>query len=467
MKGPGLNVALWEHQQRAVDFAKDRAGTMLAMEMGTGKTLASIALCNLWEAKRVLIVCPKSVMAVWPLEFSRYCERRYRITVLDDHYTCKKKAALLEKALAIVPSVVVTNYDSAIRTPFSDAIINQDWDVVILDEVHRCKAPGGITSRFAAKLRLHAPHRLGLTGTPIPHSPLDLYAQFRALDTSIYGTSYAMFKSRYAIMGGYGNYKVVGWINQADMKRRMAQATFRVMKREVLPDLPPVTYTERTFALVDAERTAYAQLERDFYLWVKEGIEVTTTNALTRLLRLQQLTGGFLKSDEGRVIETGHSKVDAFVEWLEDLYVPSVLDEDQTLTPFVVFCRFHHDIDACRTAIINRGWTCSELSGRVNELATWQAGETQGLVVQIQSGGLGIDLTRASQMCFFSLGFSLGEYEQALARTDRPGQINPVTVTHLVGEQTVDAKIYRALRDKKDVVESVLEVFRVGVLTDL
>ena len=101
-----------------------------------------------------------------------------------------------------VPVVVVINYDSAWRTPFAEWALKQKWDLVVADEIHRCKAPGGKASRFLARLGKAARFRLGLSGTPMPHSPLDVYGYFRFIDATIFGWSYNRFRQHFAVMGG-------------------------------------------------------------------------------------------------------------------------------------------------------------------------------------------------------------------------------------------------------------------------
>ena len=77
--------------------------------------------------------------------------------------------------------------------------------------------------------------------------------------------------------------------------------------------------------------------------------------------------------------------------------------------------------------------------------------------MQIQSGGTGIDLTRAAYCVYLSAGFSLGDYEQSLARVHRPGQERTVFYYHIIARDTVDQRVYDALRDRKQVVEAVLD----------
>jgi hypothetical protein len=69
---------------------------------------------------------------------------------------------------------------------------------------------------------------------------------------------------------------------------------------------------------------------------------------------------------------------------------------------------------------------------------------------------VGIDLSRAAYAFYYSLGFSLGDYEQSLARLRRPGQTRCVRYYHLVAPGTVDEQVYAALRERRSVIEAVL-----------
>jgi SNF2 family DNA or RNA helicase len=142
---------------------------------------------------------------------------------------------------------------------------------------------------------------------------------------------------------------------------------------------------------------------------------------------------------------------------LRDVFEDIAPDE-----PVVVFCRFHKDLEAVSRVADETGRRCLELSGRIDDLKRWQAGEAPVLAVQIDSGGVGIDLTRARYSIYYSLGFSLGSYEQSLARIHRPGQTRPVEYIHLLAEGTVDGKVMAALTQRANVVNAVLEQIKEG-----
>ncbi|MDD4986630.1 MAG: DEAD/DEAH box helicase, partial [Dehalococcoidales bacterium] len=195
----------------------------------------------------------------------------------------------------------------------------------------------------------------------------------------------------------------------------------------------------------------YRELEQDFYAWVEtekgQGHEISINNALTKLLRLQQVCSGYVPSDDGETVQTGTEKLDALAE---------VFDELGQHEPVVVFCRFRHDLAAVHQAAEMAERTSAELSGSKNQLQEWQDGKYNVLAVQIQAGGVGIDLTRACYCVYYSVGFNLGDYEQSLARVHRPGQERTTFYIHILAVDTVDEKVQEALEKKKKIVESIL-----------
>ena len=405
---------------------------------------------------RTLIVCPLSVISVWPQQFELHAATPVQVLAMDRGHVQKRlkqaKQALDLGTVQRRPVVLVVNYEAFWREPLGSWLLKEaKMQLVVLDESHRVKSPGGKASRFATRLGQVTTYRMCLTGTPMPHSPLDVYAQYRYLDPEVYGWSFARFRQRYAVMADIPHLQirqVVGFRNLDDLHEKFYRIAYRVRKSEVL-DLPPELDETRTCQLEPEAARVYRELSREFVAELEAG-RVTATNALTKLLRLQQITSGYLKPDDSDdMVRVGGTKQRLLSDVLEDL----ASDE-----PLVVFCRFRHDLDevarVCEKADVPR--ESLELSGRVKQLAEWQAGEAQVLAVQIQAGGVGVDLTRAAYAVYYSIGFSLGDYAQSRARLHRPGQERPVTYIHLITERTVDVKVMRALSKKRAIIESVL-----------
>lgn len=451
----GLLTKPWRHQLAAYDFCRERIaagrnGVLLAMGMGVGKSLVACMLALGLDARRILISCPLRVVPVWLSQFERHVSAPVVIVSLDeDAGSVADKRALAEEKLRLaeargVPFVAVINYDSAWREPFAGWAEKQAWDLVIADEAHRIKAPGGKASLFFKRLRPHARVRVALTGTPMPHGLTDVYAVARFTDPTVFGPSFAAFRQKYCVMGGFQKKQITGYQHLEEFEARLGGFTFRVGK-EVL-DLPPETHVTYHCDLSPGAQRIYRDLEEDFVAQVREGV-VTAANAMVKLLRLQQVTGGVVPTDDGAVHRVDDSKREMLADTLEDI------GSDE---PAVVFCRFHADLDAVHEAAKKSGLQSLELSGRRDDLKQWQDGGAQILAVQISAGGVGVDLTRARYSLYYSLSFSLGEYDQALSRVHRPGQTRPVEHIHLVARNTVDVKILRALHKRAEVVQSIL-----------
>jgi SNF2 family DNA or RNA helicase len=419
--------AAWAHQSAAAAWYADRHAGMFSMDMGTGKTFAALLALKAMRH---------------PLHF-----------VDLSRGSGKQRAERLQAALATASGkclVVVVNYESIWRSALAPTIESVRWAAIVLDESHRIKAPGGQASRYLARLAVKQQHarRLCLTGTPMPHSPLDLYGQFRFLDPQIFGTSYTRMRARYAECDVRFPSKVKFWKNQDELASKLDAHSWRVTADEVL-DLPEAIHETIPVELSPKVMRFYRTLESEMTAQLEAGT-VTAANALTKLLRMQQATGGYARVDGTAAvvpIDGTPAKRMALADRLEDL---------PATEPVVVFCRFRTDLDDVAAVARELGREYAEVSGERKDLGRWQDGDAAILGVQMQSGGVGIDCSRAAYAFYYSLGFSLGDYEQSLARLRRPGQTRCVRYYHLVCEGTVDAQVYAALRERRNVIEAVL-----------
>jgi len=454
----GLSFGSMLHQRQAYWFIinGELKYAMLGMDMGTGKSKVAVSLVEKWEARRILIVCPKNVMGVWPREFKLHSSYEgWRYIVPSEKGSVQKRSLWMGQQAHMAgdrPYIVIVNYDACWRTQMTPFLMSIEWDLIVLDESHRVKAPGGKTSKFLTRLSTHAARRLTLTGTPMPHSPLDIYAQYRFLDPGVFGTSFNRFRNRYAIMGGYEDRQVMDYQNEDELSKKWGAIAY-ICKSEDVLDLPGWLPIERTFELDTKTRKAYGVIENDFILGVNNGT-VTATNALTKLLRLQQITSGYVRDDEGIDHRIGDEKASLLADVLEDF---------ATTEPIVIFARFKHDIAVIREVCEKQGRRVGELSGAERSALTSEAKMRDDIdvaIVQLKSGGVGIDLTRAAYAIYYSMDHSLGDFDQSKKRLDRPGQRRPVRFIFLIGNNTKDPVVLDALRTRKNVVESFIESAR-------
>lgn len=431
-------------------------GVLLALDMGCGKSRVGVDLIQNYNFPHTLIVAPLSVVdGVWEGQFKLFAANPIVLTILGKKagsITKKVERAKQDRVIAEsrqIPHVVVINYESLWQEPFGSYALKVPWDCVIADEGHKLKSAGSKVSMYAARLGRHVPKKLALTGTPMPHSPMDIYGLYRFLDPSIFGTSVTAFKHRYAIQGGYGGYEIKGWQHQDELHEKMYSIAYRVTKDEVL-DLPAVQDIRQFCTLDSPALKIYDGLEADLVAEIEQGT-ITAANALVKLLRLQQVTSGFVKTEDGVEQQIDTNKQDLLDEIFEEI----AADE-----PLVVFCRFRHDLQLVQDLATKHDRPYAEVSGRTHtgalSLQDWQQGQATIIAVQIASGGVGVDLSRARYCAYYSLGFSLGDYEQSRARVHRPGQTRNVVYYHLLAQGTVDEKVYQALSDKQSVVDTIL-----------
>ena len=151
----------WAHQIEALEFISEKPGSMLAMDMGTGKSRVIVDLIAQKGYQKVLILAPLSVVTnVWPGEFAKHAPGLLDVLALAGKST-KSRQETAAKALRFGrPTAVVMNYDAVWRQDFGNWALKQDWDLLVMDESHRIKAPGGVTSRFCSRLSDRVRHRV-------------------------------------------------------------------------------------------------------------------------------------------------------------------------------------------------------------------------------------------------------------------------------------------------------------------
>lgn len=448
---PNMKNEAWNHQRQCFHFGIELQGFYMGMGMGCGKTFTTIGMIQESDHNSVLIVTPKSVLLgdVWIMEIEKHATIEFEFISLKNRKgidDVKKKTEYLKKNIEMAkaikkPYVVTVNYDSIWREPLGPYLLKLNWDLIIYDEMHKVKDSNGKASKYCYAIGKRAKKRIGLSGTKMPHSPIDIFAQYKILDESIFGASLIRFKQRYCKMGGYLNKEVVGFQNMLELNQKVESICYEV-GNEVL-DLPELVVIDKYTEMTPTERKHYQKMEKDLIIEFERG-EVTAANAMVKFLRLQQITAGVIKTEEGIEIEVGTSKKELLKEILEDISI----DE-----PIVIFGVFRTDMDSIKSICEELGRSCAELSGRMNQLKEWQEGKFNAMAVNVRSGGVGINLTRARYSIYYQTGLSLGDYEQSIARTHRPGQTQTTFVIHLIVRDSVDEKVLKSLKQKRNVID--------------
>lgn len=460
----------WKHQRQALEYLYPRDIGALYTDMGTGKTKVMIDLIrNRPDMKRVLIVGTVKACDVWEDEIKTHGSKsKFRVIQLVRLSTEKKITLLTEELKKAkndpkdVSTVIIINYESIWREPLDAYLLRKTVriDTVICDESHKIKSPSSKCSRYLAKIGKRVKNRYLVTGTPTSESPMDVYAQYRFLDPTIFGTNYGEFCQQYqnvdVNISSRVGYTVLDkknpYKNLDDLKEKMFSCAFCVASSVKLPPTKDITVT---FDLDDRVVGLYKELKKEGIVELNNGV-LDVSNVLSMVIREQQLTSGYLpveKEDRSKkVINVSKSRVEAFESLL------TTFDKGE---PIVVFAKFKKDLKNIRQTCKRLGIKYSELSGDVDQLQDWKEGATDVLGVQYTSGSESINLTRAHICIYYSLHHSYALYKQSRKRIHRPKQTKVCEYYTLVSKApkmtTIDEKMVEALKNKQNVVDYIME----------
>lgn len=417
------------------------------------------------KVKKVLIVAPTSVCAVWPKEFNDYADFKYTVKVLlGDKKSRIKALDDLDKFPFEALKVAVINYESTWREDIFDRLLAFDADLIIADESQRIKTHDAAQSKAMHQLGDKARYKLILSGTPVQNEAVDIFSQYRFLDPTIFGMNFYAFRGRYCVMGGFNRKQIVQYRDLDALIKKEHSIAYRVTKEEAL-DLPEQTFENRYITLSKKERNIYDKLRRDSFAELDGGGTITATTVLTKLLRLQQFTGGFLVEDDAaRPQLVSRGKLDALADILQDYVV-------EGKKKLVIFARFIPEvmeiIKLSNDMVGKHGMKTVAIYGDIKKelrgdiVQQFQTDPTTMVFVgQIDTAGTGITLTAADTCVYYSENFNYATYEQSLSRIHRIGQRHPCTYIHLVAEKTVDELILKSLAAKEDLAKTIVDDWR-------
>jgi len=222
-------------------------------------------------------------------------------------------------------------------------------------------------------------------------------------------------------------------------------------------ELPEFVEEIRPVKLERKAQQIYDGIDKDSFAELMSG-EVTARNVLTRLLRLSQCTGGFIRDDEGGVVqEVSRAKLEA----LEDI-VDECMEQEKKV---VVFARFVPEIDSIAKMLqkkkIGYALIKGEVTDRAQQVEAFQNDpDTKVFIGQLQTTGMGLTLTAGTVAVYYSLDFSYANYEQSRARIRRIGQKKRGVYIHLVCKDTIDEKVMAALKQKADVSKLLVDDYK-------
>lgn len=493
-----------DHDDRAADYqlvgaynASLSDGYGLFMEQGTGKTLAAIiAACNLPFGSKVIIVAPNNVRLNWVKEFQKFATVSTKVTVL--------RGGPLQRIDGLTAtfkntghhlSVAITGYDSL--AGISDAISITQWDLAILDESHYVRNDRTKRWRYIKPLRDVSASRLVLTGTPIANTINDLYTQLEFMGEGYSG--FSTFKAFRAFFGIYdrnedANFeRFLGLQNVPIIKDRLSRYSFTVTKAEVLPDLPDKVYNVLECEMSQQQEQAYNRLAADLAFEIESTISqrgesnqaLVINNVLTMLLKLTQITSGFLKIP-AEIVDGEELHKETLVEFKPNAKLELLIEhikeiiETSPTSKVIVWACYIYDIINVQQRCLDEGIDAVTFYGDTSEDGRVEAENRFNCDVKCKvfvgnpgSGGTGLNLlgyppgrpelldTNADHVIYYSQDWSPLKRSQSEDRAHRRGTRNPINITDLVVPDTID----EAIRDR--VVEKRIKAFEIADVRQL
>lgn len=332
--------------------------------------------------------------------------------------------------------------------------------MMILDESQEFKNYGSGRTKAALKLRDLATYRRIATGTPLAKNMLDYWSQFMFLDPDILGHRYmTSFRSRYCVMGGWENRSVVGAQNVEEFYALIAPHSFRMTKAECT-DLPPKIYQQVVFEMSDAEKKQYKIMREEMMVEI-DGHTIDAPHAAARMVRLQQISCGFLPADNDNTVDLGSSRLDCMTELIEGLE-----------GPVLIWARFNEDIRRITARLAKEygsgsvGTYYGPTSKKDRRAAKldWLAGSVRFLVASPAAGGTGLNLQGECQnVIYYSNDFSALNRWQSEDRTHRLGMLGAVTYFDLIARGSPDRHILANLRAKRNISSLTLDEIRMAI----
>jgi SNF2 family DNA or RNA helicase len=470
----------FRHQVAGVKALVTRPAFALFDDPRTGKSKQVVdAACVLAEAGKidtVVVIAPAGVRGVWVDPDIGEIRQHAWVRSLVMEFHSKMKQIWSDKIFGADTEVylkwIVTNYEFLRRPERLAEFVKYvgKRTLLVLDESDLVKSrTAQQTKAIRKRVRPLCDRCVLLTGTP--GNPLELWSQLMILDERILGryTNFYHFRAHFATMGGWHNKQVMpnGWVNMDEFHRMTRPYVLRRRKEDCL-DLPPRLYTTQEVPLTAESWKRYQQLRKEAFVAL-DGKEQLEPNAAVRIMRLAQLTSGFLgqaiDGDNPELMEyQGYDISSEKLDW-----AVKYLTEECTAQAVIVWCRWRRERERLVEALRKLGLAVFEIYGNqpraerdvakaVFHNRSAKISKRTVLVAQPEAGGVGLDMAQASEVVRLSSGYSYRTLVQSDDRPYGPGQINTVIYLDILatgpeGQKTVDSAIVKALRRKDDVAK--------------
>lgn len=450
------NISLYQHQKNGIERGV-KTPICLFWEMGLGKCVASLKIFESRYETRMLVLCPLPLIkSAWMHDIETW-------TSLS---VCNLREEVKEA------DVYIANYEMLYRKFSVIKNIADKNTMLVLDESQRIRNPRSKVYKKVAKLIPLVSSVYCLSGTPAPNIELELWTQVSSVRPQVLGSNYYGFRRKFFHLQRGKSVMVEvpadsqvqaslfarGWKwaiskRNRDKLMRMIAPVVDWVKKEDAVDLPPKIDVIRDVYLPQHAKRVYKELVKKLVAEVN-GKQIAVQVALAKLMKLREITSGFVVASDGSVVDITDTKLRVLENVLEEIGQHQVII-------WAVFRRdverIYYDLLKDKSTFIYGGLQDKVREERINK---FKSGDVQYLIANPLSIAHGLTFTNCHYAVYYSLDYSYENYAQSKDRIHRIGQVNKCEYIHLLADDTVDKDIYEAVKCKQDLSELLYKIIR-------
>lgn len=421
-------VTLFPHQKQALEMTSSQNRVAYYLDMGLGKTFVGSEKMLELDKRINLVVCQKSKVGDWIEHFKEH----YWYSVLDltnkKDFECFVEAITAKSFLPQPKFVGVINYDLIFRRPELGQL--KDF-TLMLDESSLIQNEMSKRSKFILK-RLKPENVILLSGTPTGGKYEKLWSQCQLLGWNISKTAFwnTYVKYHFEDFDGFPVKIIDGYKNVERLKRKLREQGAVFMKSDEVFDLPQ-----------QIDTTLYASICKEYRKFRKDSIvkfdnqEFVGDTSLTKML-YERMLCGFANKE----------KLNLFKDLL-----------NSTDDRIIVFYNFQSELMKLSEIVIDSDRPLSVVNGSTKDLSAYENFENSVTLIQYQAGAMGLNLQKSNKIVYFTPPLSSELFEQSKKRTHRIGQERTCFYYYLICKNSIETKIYSALKMRRDYTERLFE----------
>jgi SNF2 family DNA or RNA helicase len=439
-----IHAELKPYQKTGVQWLHDlyelRLGAMLADDMGLGKTLQTLCFLENLRAKNkmgsVLVVLPSSLVFNWSSEIEKFTPEMPFVI-----YSGEQKEMIAQLAKQKKEKVVIITY--GLMLEHIDTLNKTSWNIVVFDEAQNIKNIN--SKRTTAARSLQARFKIALSGTPMENHYGEFYS---LLDTLVPGCLGPLEDFRRQFV----NSPVVDYELIQNLKLKIKPLILRRAKKEILSQLPDKQETVIKIAFEEQQKEIYRNVALSFNQRVHEalssqGVAEVQLQMFTALLRLRQVC-----SDPAALPDVKYDKIPPKLETLVDS-LKEIIETGESALVFTQFLQtLEHTEKLLKEAeipvfVLHGQITIAKRRNILGEFTNFPKGAV--LLMTLKTGGVGLNLTKASYVFHIEPWWNPAVENQATDRAHRMGQTKSVQVFKYIMHESLEEKI-EVLKERKE-----------------